>query len=351
MPRPEDQRSIRRYLLGELPAEEGERLEERLLTDEEFFQELLVGEDELIDLFLRGDLDAAEREHFTQHFLAAPERQQQLSFARALHKYVANAPPQAPTPARDTWAARLARWRRTLFTPRIALAFAAFAAVAVAFGVWRVYFYQSEVDKGLIALQTAYRAQRPTEVRITGFPYAQWTVVRGANEPQQIDQLAHDRAQSLLTNAAHEHADAPTLAALGRLYLAERNFEQARTQFEQALKLAPDDAELHGDLGATLLEQGMSERAGTDSGQSLNEFARALEHLTRALELNPTLLTARFNRALCYEQMARPQQAAEDWHKYLEQDANSQWATEAQQHLKQLEGRQGAQTHDSRQAN
>src|SRR5205085_11092346 len=54
-------------------------------------------------------------------------------------------------------------------------------------------------------------------------------------------------------------------------------------------------------------------------------------------ELDGTLLEALFNRALCYDYSGLPQQAEADWHKYLECDPNSQWANEAQQHLRLLE--------------
>jgi hypothetical protein len=83
-----EQETMRHYLLG-LAAEDGWlSLEERLLTDSEFFQELLIVEDELIDQFLGDELSPAEREKFETHFLLAPERQRKLSFSRALHKYV-----------------------------------------------------------------------------------------------------------------------------------------------------------------------------------------------------------------------------------------------------------------------
>lgn len=64
------------------------QLEERLLTDSAFFEELLIVEDELIDEFLSGELTESERGTFNTHFLAALERQQKLRFARSLKKYV-----------------------------------------------------------------------------------------------------------------------------------------------------------------------------------------------------------------------------------------------------------------------
>jgi hypothetical protein len=83
------QGAIRRYLLGQLPPEQSKPLEEGLFADGAFYDELCIAEDELIDRYLSGDLPADEREGFETHFLAAPERQKKLRFARALRRYVA----------------------------------------------------------------------------------------------------------------------------------------------------------------------------------------------------------------------------------------------------------------------
>lgn len=87
-PTPDIQERIRRYLLGQLTDGAREEIEQNLLTNAELFDELGVVEDELADEYLAGKLDQDERSRFEQHFLATPERQQKLRFARALHRYV-----------------------------------------------------------------------------------------------------------------------------------------------------------------------------------------------------------------------------------------------------------------------
>ena len=84
---PEIQYQIRRYLLGELDDRARAEVEQRLLSDGEVFEELLVAEDEIIDDYASGRLDPEERSDFEAHFLATPERQQKLRFARALHRH------------------------------------------------------------------------------------------------------------------------------------------------------------------------------------------------------------------------------------------------------------------------
>lgn len=83
------QQTIRDYLLGSLPAEQQAQFEERLLTSDQVYDELVIVEDELIDEYLREELPAAERESFESHFLAGPEHQEKVRFARTFTKYVA----------------------------------------------------------------------------------------------------------------------------------------------------------------------------------------------------------------------------------------------------------------------
>jgi anti-sigma factor RsiW len=84
----ENEGTLTRYLLGELDAEARSRTEERLLTDDQFYDELLASEDELVDRYLSDLLSAPERVRFADFFLSTPERQQKLRFARAFKQYV-----------------------------------------------------------------------------------------------------------------------------------------------------------------------------------------------------------------------------------------------------------------------
>jgi hypothetical protein len=80
--------SIRQYLLGRMPEADLPPLDEQLLTDQAFYDELLIVEDELIDDYLLERLSQSERESFEVHFLLAPERQHKVRFARTLNKYI-----------------------------------------------------------------------------------------------------------------------------------------------------------------------------------------------------------------------------------------------------------------------
>jgi len=131
---------IRLYLLGTLSEQERSQFEERLMTDDEFFKQLLVIEDELTDDYVHGLLSQADRERFEAHFLSTPDRRRQLSFARALDLYVskANRPDVAqPGDSASWWSSLLSFFRSG--NPALSLAFVAAALLLVAGGAWLVF--------------------------------------------------------------------------------------------------------------------------------------------------------------------------------------------------------------------
>jgi hypothetical protein len=88
----EDQERIRQYLLGLLPDQAREAVEKDILVNDEMYAEVLIIEDELNDEYVRESLSPEERAQFESHFLAAPERQENLQFARAFNRYVKSHP-------------------------------------------------------------------------------------------------------------------------------------------------------------------------------------------------------------------------------------------------------------------
>jgi anti-sigma factor RsiW len=78
---PED--LIKRYLLGELSAEEQTALEDEYFLDRVKYDQLRQAEDDLIDSYARGALAPADRERFEQAYLANPQRRRHVKFSRA----------------------------------------------------------------------------------------------------------------------------------------------------------------------------------------------------------------------------------------------------------------------------
>ncbi len=354
-PNPGSLQRIRQYLLGQISEEVSQEVEQNLLTDDELFEELLVTEDELIDEYLNDKLPADERERFEKQFLSTSERHQKLRFGRAFQKYLsaqaARQQGSSPTaregsfalPAYGAQPGRILRpasarwpWAQAFFSSPLRIAACALVVLGVAFGVWRVLFHQSDVYKGLVALNAAYREQRPVEARISTFSYAPFPETRGS-EPERFDSTARDRAERTLLDAANDSPGPASYHALGKLYLSKKQFDKAIEQFDKALKGDPRNAQLLGDLGAALLEKGKIDRHGTEPGKGLEELARSLENLNKALELNGNLLEALFNRALVHQHLMLPNQAEDDWREYLKKDSTSPWADEARRNLKSLE--------------
>lgn len=76
------------YLLGKLSSERLEAIEQQILLDDDFHQEMKIAEEELLDNYIYGKLDHEDRLFFETNFLASDLRQQQLRFALALKRKV-----------------------------------------------------------------------------------------------------------------------------------------------------------------------------------------------------------------------------------------------------------------------
>lgn len=329
--KPSEERLIRLYLLGDLPEDRARELEKRLILENDLVERVRLVEDEVIEDYVRGALSPHEVSRFQNHFLTTPRRRRKLMLVEGLRKHAVAAPDDlfqqiaADAPRR---ASRLA----TLFTPGWRAAALAVLVLAAGGVVWRAYFFRSDVERGMVALNRAYRERRPLQARISGMDYAPFTQTRGP-EQDGVDKRARDLSASLLQNAAADDSSAATLHALGRLYLSGKEFDKAVREFGAALKLAPQDARLHADLGAALLEKGRQEQSRDPSGRGEMTLAESLKQLDKALALDDSLPEARFNRALLYQMLHLRQQAREDWEKYLAQDPHSRWADEARRNL------------------
>src|SRR5215510_10955017 len=86
VPKTVDEIELRRYLLGTLSEKEEARHEELLLTEESYFEQLVLAEDELIDEYLRGKMTERDKERMEQHFLKSANHQERLELGRALSR-------------------------------------------------------------------------------------------------------------------------------------------------------------------------------------------------------------------------------------------------------------------------
>ena len=328
-----EQHQLRKYLLGRLDDSGEEQVERRLLSDGEFFEEYELIEDELIDQYVQQRLSDEERVLFEKHLLQSPQQQQKLAFARALNETATD------HVARTTKVVSIEphRPQRKILSPQVfKIAAGIIVVIGIALAAWILMGRRpSDVDRGMLALNKAYKNERLVESRISEINYSPLNVKRGG-QASNIDTLALKEAELRLSDAARTKPTAASYHALGRFYLAGGNFEQAKEQFEQALRLEPQNAELESDLGAAFLELGTAER-NNDEQSAAKNFESSLEHINRALQLNSSLLDALFNRGLVLQQLSRLPAAEEAWRNYLQKDSTSPWSEEAKRHLRAIE--------------
>jgi hypothetical protein len=222
-----DQITIRQYLLGEVTQEEKRALiEERLLVDDDFFEEFQLVNEDLIDQYVGRELTEEERERFEQNFLTTPERWERLRQAQALARYADKSLGSAPASAEKKVAKDIKRqrthfawaWLRPMTGWRLAAS--VLLLVGLALGLWRLFLYRSDVERGLLALQSAHRLQRPVEARLSGFDYAPLAQTRGDGKTN-ADPISRQRAERILLDAVNDDPGPASYHALGLFYLTE----------------------------------------------------------------------------------------------------------------------------------
>ncbi len=373
-----------RCWLGEATDEEKREVEERTRADDNYREQFEDAERELIAAYVSGRLTTDKRERFEEHLLRSEEGLEKLKLAKLLYERAKTGATKSANPddllrrylpgemnldeemaefaeavcaqyeyvewvkgqagASARWSDRLRRW---LAEPvRISLGhwnlsqpvwrpLAAVLVILLCALAWASLFYQSAITKGLNALSVAYAQERPVEARISDFGYAIYPRRRDG-DPEHYKQSVRNEAASLIIGATidKENKSAGEYYALGKLYLTERNFNQAAEYFGLALKQDDRNAKYYNDLAVALMAKEKEKNPGESTGEN---YADALEYLQRAIALDGSFLEAQFNLALCRQYQMLWRQAADDWRKYLEKDPNSQWAEEAKTHLREIE--------------
>ena len=141
---------LRSYLLGSLPEARQEALEQRLLTDSVFYEELLATEDDLVDEYLTKKLSEHERRQFVARFAVSPQRQSKIRFGHMWRNYldslsdsqkVSQLSRTKEDPARASRSAIVAFVRRKPLAAMPVIALVCLGLVAL---WWVVYRRQSE---------------------------------------------------------------------------------------------------------------------------------------------------------------------------------------------------------------
>ena len=93
---------IRQYLLGELDEHEQEQLEQRVITNPDYKEQVLITEDELLEEFVNGTLSPRELESFNRMY-SSPAQRRKVKIAQALNRYASEHAPVVQPMAHRSW--------------------------------------------------------------------------------------------------------------------------------------------------------------------------------------------------------------------------------------------------------
>jgi len=174
----------------------------------------------------------------------------------------------------------------------------------------------------LVALETSTRA---TEGRLSGFAYAAPPVVtRGTGDGSNgLLAATAEKVRSDLAGRSGSPAD----AARGVTFLLTGDVDRAIESLERATTGDASTPRMLSDLAVAYLQRG-----GPD------DLSRALATTQRAIDRDPQLAEARYNRALALERQERAAQALQAWREYVAQERDGKWVAEAQRHMARLVG-------------
>jgi CHAT domain-containing protein len=166
----------------------------------------------------------------------------------------------------------------------------------------------------------ALASARPGEGRLVNAPWLKILTGRPKTASTAVKTAALATGRTL--------TEKPTPEALRRdavIALLSDNTSRALSELSRVVELDPSNANAWNDLSVVHLQRG--------SGDPY-ELILALAASNRAVNRNPTLLAARFNRALALERLSLHDRAAEDWRYLVRFEPDPLWRREAQEHLR-----------------
>jgi tetratricopeptide (TPR) repeat protein len=330
---------LRRFLLGVLTDDEEFAIGEKMVSDGEYFDQVSMLEEEIIDKYLSGRLSTDDRSRFETYFLIVPRRWEKLQMARALKRYVDQQPEMLDRPAAngsETMPVRLKPAARApfLFSAYLKAAAAVAALVVLGFVGFRVFIYRTDLQKGQELFMELYQNERPTEGRISSLAYAPFVDRRGeAPHTHDDEDIKRKAAASLLELAVKENPRPASEHAFGELSLAAGNFDEAIKHLTTAVNGEPNNFVYSSDLAAAWLAKSAYDRTHGSADQSSQDLQTGLASADNSLRLHPDFQPALFNRALCLQALGKWRDAEDAWTKYLTEDPNSPWAQEASRNL------------------
>ena len=158
----DQENEIRRYLFGQLPAADEERLEIRLLSEPLFVEEFDTVVDEVTDHYVHDELQGSERKGFEESYLRTAQGRQKLRFTSELLERAAN----RDVPVPDIQPGFLDRVRAFWQVQSLRLAATAAALAMIAGGYYLTLRPAMNYATLALSIGTANRGEGPTPQKV-----------------------------------------------------------------------------------------------------------------------------------------------------------------------------------------
>ena len=170
--------NIEDYLLNKSSEEINQEIEEKILTDDEFYDFFLTVECDLYEKYIEGDYPPSEKESFEKYFLVHQQRQEDLWVTQVLKEKAKNIKPfkeSSKSTKSTVWSFNFRK-----FFPILATSFTILSLIIGGFIWWNTQDF--DLNKGLTALKDSYKPERPLQSRVSDFEYSPFVQTRGNNE-------------------------------------------------------------------------------------------------------------------------------------------------------------------------
>jgi Flp pilus assembly protein TadD len=222
--------------------------------------------------------------------------------------------------------------RARLRTGAIA-AVVALVVVGLATVVLRPWFEARRYATAIEPLVTVTASQRSIEPRLAGG--FRWTVYKPARGESAVakasDQQLRIAAAKVVERARGARSPVNQHAG-GIAALMGSQYVEAVRILTDAAGTSERNVSVWSDLAAAYYELALRRH-------NIDDLRAALAAADRALRIDDRRPEALFNRALILERLGRSREASEAWRRYLDVDASSGWAVEAQRHYESLASR------------
>lgn len=271
-----DDELVRSYLMGELPEPEADRLEERLLVEDELFDLMEALEAELLAACSRDELGPAERERVLSRLASSPQGRERLALAKALNMVADGLSKEAPAPVLP--------FHRRAAPPKAVFQWAALAAAGLLMVAGLSWFSRQTPQAGSSGPLAAHERPAPASPVAPapqGKPIPPASNAQTLREPQRTPERVAEKQE------APAKRSAPVKAVFALSLMTLRGAEEIE---ELHLPPGADIAELQIDLEG--LEDSESFRAAVrskDKGTVWEQSglkSRPLDWTTAALVLD-----------------------------------------------------------------